>query len=186
MANLLGRPRVWLSIFTCALTLRTRTDRLLERASLKFMKLSAPATLLYLWLLPRSRAAETTVELAEKLGLSPKTIVEARQELVAAGLLRAERESVLEALSHYPLRKDLFPNWKPKRVKLPEDLLRMSPATKALYLYVAGRPGVTRSQIAADLDMNYDTVLRATNKLEPWLETEGANPIRYQMKKAKL
>ena len=185
MANVVKHTGKWPSKITYALTLRTRTVRPLGRASLKSMSLGAPATLLYLWLLPRVGATQATDTLADALGLSRKTVIEARQALVAAGLLRVERDSVLEALSHNPIRKDTFPNWKAKKVKLPEEVRAMSPAAKALYLYLAGRPGVTRSQLAADLNLNYDTVLRSTNKLTPWLETEGANPMHYRLRKAK-
>ena len=184
-ANVVNHPQGWLSESTCAAALRIRTDSPLGRASLKIMSLGAPATLLYLWLLPRAPATANTETLADTLGVSFNTVIEARRELVAAGLLRAERDSVLEALRHDAVRNDRFPNWQPKKVKFPEEVRAMSPAAKALYLYVAGRPGVTRSQLAEDLGLSYDTVLRSTNKLTPWLETEGANPMHYRLRKAK-
>ena len=146
------------------------------------MGLSAAAHLLNLWLLPRSGTALSTQQLAEDLSISVNTVTAARNDLIAAGLLETEREGILETIRHSPKRGDVYPGWRSKKRALPDEVKELSPTAKAAYLYVAGKPGVTRNELVEVLDSTYKTVFGATKQLAPFLVAEGKNPAHYSVR----
>lgn len=152
-------------------------------ASLAVMSREASATLLHLWLLARQGVQKSTEVIADTLYVDVRTVEDARAALKAEGLLRLERPSILAPYRYFALKKRLYPGWQAKRTGLPSDLADASPAAKAIYFYVAGRPGLTRTELSTALSLSYRGVQEAITSVEPWFSTEGEKPVRYSLRK---
>jgi len=153
------------------------------RASLGLMPREASATLLHLWLLPRSGVQLNTEKLAEALYVDVKTVENARSILEHDKLLRLSRAHDQEPYRYHALQKKLYPGWRRERVDLPAEMADLRPTAKAVYLYLYNKPGLTRSQLADQLNLRYRGVQDAMPALEPWLKVEGERPAYYEVSK---
>lgn len=152
------------------------------RASLETVSTSASATLMHLWLLGRPGVKLSSEELGEALGLSHNTVDKVRQELAGAGLVKFEQDSIVDPYRYTALRGGRFKGWQAKRLELPEAVRALGPTAGAVYLYLAGKPGVTRAQLGEALGVHYQSVVRVLEGLEPYLETAEKNPIKYRLR----